>query len=109
MEFVASGWQVTVAGQVVRLDDLPLAAWERITETSGEPWIECYYKPLADLSVAKLVYAEAAASVGANPADVLDNVTIPALLALFETASDDLPVEVTDGNPQQGDGSLTAG
>lgn len=102
MEFVASGWQVTVAGQVVRLDDLPLAAWQRITETSGQPWIECYYKPLADLSVARLLFAEAAAHVGTDPAPILDSITLPALLALFEASTDDLPVEVTDGNPPQG-------
>lgn len=105
-----NGWKVTVAeGQVVRLDDLPLAAWERIVTASGEPWIEVYYKPLADLGTARLVFAEACAHVGVNPATTLDTVTVPALLALFEPAEDDLPVEVTDGTPQPGDGSTTAG
>lgn len=109
MELMQNGWQVTVAGQVVRLDDLPLAAWERVTEATGQPWIECYYKPLADLATARLLLAEACQHAGVDAASILDNVTVPGLLALFEQADDDLPVEVTDGIPQQGDGSTTAG
>jgi hypothetical protein len=109
VELMQNGWQVTVQGPVVRLDDLPLAAWERVTETTGQQWVDCYYKPLADLTTARLLLAEACQHAGIDAAKVLDNVTVPALLAMFEQADDDLPVEVADGIPQEGDGSTTAG
>lgn len=105
MDFTSPGYQVTINGQVVRLQDLPVDTWERIASMTGKTWLDCYYQPLADLSVCKLVFSEAAASIGVNPADVLDKATVPTLMAMFDTASDDLPTEVTDGFPQQGDDS----
>lgn len=109
MELAASGWEVTVAGKVVRLDDLPLAAWERITDATEVQWVDAYYKPLSDLSVARLLVAECCKTINTDPATILDTITMPALLALFNQADDDLPVEVSDGVPPQGVDSLTDG
>lgn len=104
-----NGWQVTVEGQVIRLDDLPLAAWERVVQATNEPWVEVYYKPLAELATARLVLAEACQHAGIDPTPILEGVTIPDLLAMFEQAPDDMPLEVTDGIPRTGGGSTTAG
>lgn len=109
MELAANGWEVTVAGKVVRLDDLPLAAWERITEATEVQWVDAYYKPLADLSVARLLVAECCKTINIDPATILDTITVSALLAMFNQAKDDLPVEVTDGVPPQGVDSSTDG
>lgn len=109
MELAANGWEVTVAGKVVRLDDLPLAAWERITEATEVQWVDAYYKPLADLSVARLLVAECCKTINTDPATILDTITVSALLGLFNQAEDDLPVEVTDGVPPQGVDSSTDG
>jgi hypothetical protein len=109
MEFAANGWEVTVAGKVVRLDDLPLAAWERITEATGEQWVEAYYKPLADLSVARMLVAECCKTINEHPDPILEALTVPALLGMFNQADDDLPIEVTDGVPQPGADSSTDG
>lgn len=109
MELAANGWEVTVAGKVVRLDDLPLAAWERITEATGEQWVEAYYKPLADLSVARMLVAECCKTVNENPEPILDALTVPGLLGMFNSAADDLPVEVADGVPLEGVASSTDG
>lgn len=109
MDLAANGWEVTVAGKVVRLDDLPLAAWERITEATGVQWVETYYKPLADLTVARMLVAECAKTINEDPNTILEGLTVPKILAMFNQAEDDLPVEVTDGVPQQGADSSTAG
>lgn len=109
MELAGNGWQVTVEGKVVRLDDLPLAAWERVTEASGKEWPDCYYKPLADLQITRLLFGEACATIGVDPAPILDTITVPKLVAMFDVLTDDLPTEVTDGTPREGVDSLTAG
>jgi hypothetical protein len=109
MELAASGWEVTVAGKVVRLDDLPLAAWERITDATGAQWVEAYYKPIADLGVARMLVAECCKTINEDPNLILDSLTLPALTAMFNVASDDLPVEVTDGVPPLGVDSSTDG
>ena len=109
MDLAANGWEVTVAGKVVRLDDLPLAAWQRITEVTGEQWVEAYYKPLVDLSVARMLVAECCKTINENPDPILEALTVPGLVAMFNQATDDLPVEVSDGVPQQGVDSSTDG
>lgn len=110
MDLAGNGWEVTVAeGKVVRLDDLPLAAWERITEATGQEWVEAYYKPLSDLTVARLLVGECCKTLNMDPNTILDTITVPGLLAMFNQATDDLPVEVTDGVPLEGAGSSTDG
>ena len=109
MDLAANGWEVTVAGKVVRLDDLPLAAWERITETTEAQWVDAYYKPLSDLSVARLLVAECCKTINEDPAPILDKLTVPGLLGMFNQAEDDLPVEITDGVPLEGADSSTDG
>lgn len=110
MDLAGNGWEVTVAeGKVVRLDDLPLAAWEHITTETEVQWVDCYYKPLADLSVARLLLSECCKAAGVDPNTILGTLTVPQLMGRFNQASDDLPVEVTDGVPLEGAGSSTAG
>jgi hypothetical protein len=109
MDLAANGWEVTVAGRVVRLDDLPLAAWERITEATGEQWVEAYYKPLADLSVARMLVAECCKTINENPDPILEALTVSGLLGMFNQADDNLPIEVTDGVPLEGADSSTDG
>tara|TARA_R110000868_G_scaffold78514_4_gene224009 strand:+ start:379 stop:717 length:339 start_codon:yes stop_codon:yes gene_type:complete len=109
MDLAANGWEVTVAGKVVRLDDLPLAAWERITEVTEVQWVDAYYKPLADLSVARMLVAECCKTINEDPTPILETITVPKILAMFNQAEDDLPIEVTDGVPQPGVDSLTDG
>jgi hypothetical protein len=109
MDLAANGWEVTVAGKIVRLDDLPLAAWERITEATGEQWVEAYYKPLADLSVARMLVAECCKTINENPDPILETLTVSGLLGMFNQADDNLPIEVTDGVPLEGADSSTDG
>jgi len=109
MDLAASGWEVAVDGKVVRLDDLPIEAWERITEATGVQWVEAYYKPLADLSVARMLVAECCKTITKDPAEILDGLTLPKILGLFSQAEDDLPVEITDGVPPLGVDSSTDG
>ena len=103
MELAGNGWQVTVAeGQVIRLDDLPLAAWERIVSLTEIPWVDAYYKPLSDLSLARQLVIECCKVGGIDSGALLEAATGPIILGMFEAAGDDLPVEVADGIPLEG-------
>jgi len=106
MDLAGNGWQVTVAeGQVIRLDDLPLAAWERIVSLTEIPWVDAYYKPLSDLSLARQLVIECCKIGGIDSGALLHSATVPTILAMFEPAGDDLPVEVADGIPLGGEDS----
>ena len=105
---VAKSWVCTTpSGRQVRVEHLPLEAYERIFDATGIHWFEVSGAPLRHEKAGRLLYGECCLSVGDEPAPLTLRGFVDAFDALPE---DDLPDTFTDGVPDpKADGPATTG
>lgn len=100
------GWKISIDGQGLLVDDLPVEAVAKIADRHGVSWYELSTSsparsPAAFFDLVRLV----AERIGVPPPEHDGSVrSMRALVRdLIENVPDDLPAEWVDGNPPVGD------
>jgi hypothetical protein len=102
-----ASWVCTTPGGKVRVDHLPLEAFERIFDATEVHWFDLTRNPLRYERAGRLLYGECCTHTGSTP-EVL---TLARFVEVFDAVTDDdLPDTFTDGVPDpKVDGPETTG
>jgi hypothetical protein len=101
-------WQLTLDGHRISADDMTLAECETVEEITGDDWgrLNPVLSAKHARAIATVLYRRFEPDKAERKAAEL---TVKELLDAYQIVEDDLPTELVDGIPLQGDGTPTVG